>query len=108
MTSVSSARKLATWHTIVHTLDVLITTIRDTSQWIAWTRYLRQACWHNAGITPLVDVTSQDLRTATPDILTMTIEIGTDSADLDLTCITPYIGVIVVVIPTEAILGSFH
>ena len=82
MTSVSNARKLATWHAIVHTLDVLIATIMDTLQQIALTKYLLQACWHSAEITPLVDVTGQHLRTATPGVLTMTIETGTDSADL--------------------------
>ena len=42
MTSVFNARKLATWHAIVHTLDVLIATIMDTLQWIALTKYLLQ------------------------------------------------------------------
>ena len=106
-TSVSSARKLATWHAIVHTLDVLIATIMDMSQWIALTKYLLQACQHDAGITPLVDVTSQHLRTATPDILPMTIETGTDSANLNLAHITTGIEVTVIVIPTEAILDHF-
>ena len=106
-TSVSNARKLATWHAIVHTLDVLIVTIMDVSQQITLTKYLLQACWHNAGITPLVDVTGQHLRTATPDIFTRTIETGTDSANLSLTHITPDIEVTVVVIPAEAILDHF-
>ena len=79
----------------------------DTLWWIALTKYLLQAYWHDAGITPLGDMTGQHLRTATPDILTMTIEIGTDSADLNLAHITPDIGVIVIVIPTEAILDHF-
>ena len=65
MTSVFNARKPATWHAIVHILDVLIATIMDTLQWIALTKYLLQACWHNAGITPLVDVTGQHLGMAT-------------------------------------------
>ena len=107
MTSVSNARKLATWHAIVHTLDVLIVTIMDMLQQIALTRYLLQACWHDAGITPLVDVTGQHLKTATADILSATIETGTDSADLNLTHTTPDIEVTVVVIPTEAILYHF-
>ena len=107
MTSVSNARKAATWHAIVHTLDVLIATIMDTLQQIALTKYLLQACQHDAGITPLVDMTGQHLGTATPGILTMTIETDTDSADLDLTHITPDIGVTVIVIPTEAILDHF-
>ena len=106
-TSVSNARKLATWYAIVHTLDVLIATTMGMLQQIALTRYLLQASQHDAGITPLVGMTGQHLRTATPDILTVTIEISTDSADLDLTHITPDIGVIVVVIPTEAILDHF-
>ena len=107
MKSVSNARKLATWHTTVHTLDVLIATIIDMLQWIALTRYLLQACQHNAAITPLVDMTGQHLRTATPDILTATIETGIDSADLNPTHTTPYIEVTVVVIPAEAILDHF-
>ena len=107
MTSVFNARKLATWHAIVSTLDVLIATIMDTSQWIALTRYHLQACRHDAGITPLVDVTGQHLGTATPDVLTATIETGTDSANLDLAHITPDIEVTTVVIPTEAILDHF-
>ena len=52
-------------------------------------KYHFQACQHDAGITPLVDVTGQHLRTATPDILTVTIETGTDSANLNLAHITP-------------------
>ena len=107
MTSVFNARKLATWHAIVHTLDVLIATIMDMLQQIALTKYLLQACWHDTGITPLVDVIDLHLETATPDILTVTIETGTDSANLDLAHITPDIGVTVIVIPTEAILDHF-
>ena len=107
MTSVSNARKLATWHAIVHTLDVSIATIMDISQWIALTKYLLQAHQRDAEITPLVDATGQHLRTTTPGILTVTIETGTDSANLDLAHITPDIGVTVMVIPTEAILDHF-
>ena len=107
MTSVSNARKPATWHAIVHTLDVLIATIMDTLQQIALTKFLLQAHWHDAEITPLVDMTGQHLRTATPGILTVTIETDTDSANLDLTHITPDIGVTATVIPTEAILHHF-
>ena len=65
----------------------------DTSPWIALTKYHLQACQHNAEITPLVDMTDQHLKTATPGVLTMTIETGTDSANLDLAHITPDIGV---------------
>ena len=107
MTSASNARKPATWLAIVHKLDVLIATIMDMLQWIALTRYHLQACQHDAGITPLVDVTGQHLRTAIPDFLTVTIETCTDSANLNLVHITQDIGVTAVVIPTEAILDHF-
>ena len=107
MTSVSNARKLATWHAIVHTLNVLIATIMDTLQWIALTKYHLQACWYDAEITPLADVTDQHLRTATPGIPTMAIETGMDSVALNPTDITPDIAVTVVVIPAEAILDHF-
>ena len=46
-------------------------------------------------------------RTATPDILTTTIETDTDSANPDPTHTTPDIEVTVVVIPAEAILDHF-
>ena len=107
MTNVSNARKLATWHAIVHKLYVLIATIMVTLQWIFLTRYLLQACWHDAGITPLVDVTGQYPGTATLDILTVTIETGPDSANPNPTHTTPDIELTVVVIPTEAILDHF-
>ena len=108
MTSVSNVKKPATWHAIVLILDASIVTIMDMSQQIALTKYHLQAHWHNAEITPLVDMTDQHLRIiATPGIPTMTIETGTDSADLDLTHITPDTGVTVIVILTEAILDHF-
>ena len=50
MTSVSNARKPATWHAIVHTLDVSIVTIMNMSQWIALTKYHLQICQHDAEI----------------------------------------------------------
>ena len=52
-------------------------------------------------------MTGQHLGTATPDILTATIETGTDSADLDLAYTTPDIEVTAVMIPAEAILDHF-
>ena len=107
MASVFNARKLATRHAIVHILDVSIATIMDTLQRIALTNYLLQACQHGAEITPVVDVTGQHLRTATPDVLTVTIEIGTDSTDLNLAHITPDIEVTVAVIPAAAVLDHF-
>ena len=108
MTSVSNARKLATWHAIIPTLDALIVTIMDTSQWIALTKYHLQAHWHGTEITSLVDVTDQHLSIiATPDVPTVTIETGTDSANLDPTHITPDLGVTVIVILVEAVLDHF-
>ena len=108
MTSVSNARELATWHAIAPILDASIETIMDTSQQIALTKYHLQACWHNAEITLLADVTDQHLRNiATPGIPTMTIETGTDSVDLVLAHITPDVGVTVIVILAEAILDLF-
>ena len=104
MTNVSNARKPATWHAIVHTLDVSITIIMVMLPQIALTRYLLQAHQHNAGITPLIGITGQHPGTATPDIPTTTIETGSDSADPDPTRTTPDIEVTVVVIPKEAIL----
>ena len=107
MTNASNARKLATWHAIVHTLDALIAIIMVMSQWIALTRYLLQAHRHNAGITPLVGETGQHPGTATPDILTVTLETGTDSADPDPTHTTLGIEGTVEVIPTEVVLDHF-
>ena len=108
MTSVSNARKLATWHAIVLISYALTVTIMDTSQQIALTKYHLQAHQHDAGTTPLVDMTDQHLRIiATPGIPTMTIETGTDSVDLDLTHITLDIGVTVTVILTDTNLDHF-
>ena len=108
MTSVSNARKPATWHPIVPTLDTSIVTIMDTLQQIALTKYHLQAHWHNAEITPLADMTDQDLRIiATPGTPTMTIETGTDSADLNPTHITTDLGVTVMVTLTEVVLDHF-
>ena len=104
MTNASNTRKPATRHTIVHTLDVLIAIIMVMSEWISPTRYLLQACQHNAGITPLVGKTGQHPGTATPDIITVTLETGTDSANPNPTHTTPDIEVTVKVIPTEVIL----
>ena len=53
-------------------------------------------------------MTDQHLRIiATPATPTVTIETGTDSVNLDLTHITPDIGVTVIVILTEAVLDHF-
>ena len=71
------------------------------------TKYLCQSCQHDAGITPLVDMTGQHPGTATPDVLTTTIETGTDSANPNPSHTTPDIEVTVIVIPAEAILDHF-
>ena len=108
MTSVSNARKLATWHTIALISDALTVTIMDTSQQIALTKYHLQAHQQDAWTTPLVGVTGQHLRIiTTPGITTMTIGIGTYSVDLDLTHITLDIGVTVTVILAEVALDPF-
>ena len=79
----------------------------DMLQQISLTKNLLQVCWHGTEITPLVDVTGQHLRTATPDIITVTIGTETDSANCILTHITQDIGVTAIMIPTEAILDCF-
>ena len=108
MTSVSNARKLATWHATALISDALTVTIMDTLQQIALTKYHLQAHWQDAGTTPLVGVTDQHLRIiATPGIPTMTTGTGTDSVDLDHAHITLDIGVTVTVILTEVILDNF-
>ena len=108
MTSVSNARKLATWHTIALISDALTVTIMDMSQQISPTIYHLQAHQQDAGTTPLVGVTDQHLRIiTTPGITTETIGIDTDSVDLDLTYITLDIGVTVTVILTEVALDPF-
>ena len=86
MTSVSNVRKLAAWHATSLISDALTISIMDTSQWIALTKYHLQAHKHDAGTTPLVGMTDQHLGIiATPSIPTMTIGIGTDSVNLNLT-----------------------
>ena len=108
MTSVSNARKLATWHTTALISDALTVTIMDTLQQIALTKYHLQAHWQDAGTTPLVGMTDQYLGIIVrPGIPTMTIGTGTDSVNLDLTHITLDIGVTVAVILTEIALDHF-
>ena len=55
-------------------------------------------------MTSLVGITDQHPGTATPDVLTVTIDTGTGSTDPNPTHTTPDIEVTVIVIPTEAIL----
>ena len=79
-----------------------------TSQWIAPTKFHLQAYQQDAGTTTLIDVIDQHLRvTIIPGITIMTIEIGTGSADLDLTPIILDIGVTVAVTLTEVTLEPF-
>ena len=79
-----------------------------TLQQIAPTKFHLQAYQQDAGTTTLVDVIDQHLRvTITPGITTVTIEIGTGSADLDLAPIILDIGVTVAVTLTEVTLDPF-
>ena len=108
MTSVSHARKSATWHATALISEALTVTIKDTLQLITLTKYHPQAHQQDAGTTPLVGMTDQHLGIiATPGIPTMTIGTDTDSVNLDLTHITLDTGVTVTVILTEIILYHF-
>ena len=108
MTSVSNARKLATWHAIALISNALTVTIMVTLQQFALTKYHLQAHQQDAGRTPLVGMSDQHLKIiTTPGITTMTIGIGTDSVHLNLTDITLDIGVTVAVILTEVALDPF-
>ena len=108
MTSVSNARKLATWHTIALISDALTVTTMDTLQQIALTKYHLQAHQQDTGITPLVGMTDQPLRVKiAPGIITMSIGIGTDSVGLNPAHITLNIGLTVTVILAEVTLDHF-
>ena len=108
MSSVSNARKLATWHATAPISDTLTVTIMDMMWQIALTKYYLQAHQHDTGTTPLVGMTDQHLGIiATPGITTVTIGTGTGSVDLDLTHITLDIRVTVAVTLTEVILDHF-
>ena len=108
MTSVSNAKKLATWHAIALISEALTVTIMDMSQQISLTKYHLQAHQQDAGTTPLVGMTDQHLRIiATPGGTTVTIGTGTDSVNLNLTHTTLDIGVTVAETLTEVILDHF-
>ena len=108
MTSVSNARKLATWHATALISDGLTVTIMDMLQQTALTKYHPQAHQQDTGTRPLISMTDQHLSIiGTPGITTMTIGTGTDSVDLDLAHITLDIGVTVAVTLTEVILDYF-
>ena len=79
-----------------------------TSQWIALTKFHLQAYQQDPGTTTLIDMIDQHLGVIiTPGITTMTIGIGTGSADLNLDPIILDIGVIVAVTPAEVTLDPF-
>ena len=79
-----------------------------TLQRIAPTKFHLQAYQQDAGTTTLVDMIYQHLRvTITPGITTVTIEIGTGSADLNLTPIILDIGETVTVTFAEVALDPF-
>ena len=77
-------------------------------QQIALTKFCPQAYQHNAETTTLEDVIDPHLGvTIAIGITTVTIEIGTGSADLNLTPIIPDIGVTVAMTLTEVTLHPF-
>ena len=78
------------------------------SQWTAPTRFHPQAYQQDAETITLVDMIDPHLRvTTTTGITTVTIEIGTGPADLNLTPITLDIGVTVAVTLAEVALDPF-
>ena len=102
MTSVSNARKLATWHDTVPISDVLTVTTMDMLPWISLIKYYPQVHQHATGTIPPADVTDHHLGIiATPDIPTMIIGIDTGLIILAPTHITLDTGVTVAKTPTE-------
>ena len=82
--------------------------IMTMSQQTAPTKFHPQAYQHDAETTTLEDVIDPHLRvTIAVGITTMTIEIGTGSADPDLAPIILDIGVTVAVTPAEVTLAPF-
>ena len=79
-----------------------------TLQQIALTKFHLQANWQDAGTTTLVDMIDQHLRvTITPGITTITIGIGTGSADLNFSPIILDKGVTIAVTLAEVTLDLF-
>ena len=108
MTSVSNAKKLATWHAIVLISDALTVTIMDIVAVDCPDKIPPSGTSAQCRDNTTSRCEDQHLGIiATPGIPTMTIETGTDSIDLDLAHITPDIGVTVTVILAEAILDHF-
>ena len=108
MINVSNAKKLATWQAIAPTWNVLTVKIMAMSQQTAPTKFHPQAYQQDVEpITP-VDMIDPHLGvTITIGITTVTIKIGTGSADLDLTPIILDIGETVAVTLTEVTLDLF-
>ena len=79
-----------------------------TSRQIALTKFHLRAYQQDAATTTLVDMIDQCLGVIiTPGITTMTIEIGTGPADLDLTPIILDIGITNAVTAAGVALGPF-
>ena len=102
MTSVSNARKPATWHDTVPISGILTVTTMDMLLQIALIKYCPQAHQHATGTIPLADMTDHHLGIiVTPGIPTMIIGIDTGLIVLAPTHITLDTGVAVTRTPTE-------
>ena len=102
MTSVSNARKLATWHATVLISDVLTVKTMGMLPKIALISYHLQVHQHAAGTTPVADMTDHHLGIIdTPGIPTLIIGTDIDSVVLDPAHITLDTGVTVTMTPAE-------
>ena len=96
------------WPAIVPAYDVLTVMIMAMLQQIALTKFCPQTYQHDAETPTLEDMIDPHLRvTITIGITTVTVEIGTDLADLNLIPIIPDIVVTVAVTLTEVTLDPF-
>ena len=101
MTSVSNARKPATWHATVPIPNVLTVTTMDMLPWTALIKYCLQTHQHAAETTPLVGMTGPHLGIiATPGIPTMIIAPDTGSVIPDPAHTTLDRGVTATMTPT--------
>ena len=90
-----NAKKLATWHVIVHTYSAMIVIIMDMYQWTAQTRYHHQVHHPITELTTGTGIGDPPLGDpVTPGICAMTTGTGPDSAALDPVLITTVIGAI--------------
>ena len=90
-----NAKKLATWHAIVHTYGAMIVIIMDMWQWTAQTRYHHQVCHPITDLTTGTGIGDPPLgNPVTPGICAMTTGTGSDSATLNPILITTVIGAI--------------